>query len=135
MRTTTKTRPPVPETVEPVARHGVDAEILKSVYTAAQARAAERGEDMAGVGRAIVRLAADAANGRLRNDEDAARVIQAIENLTPADRPSASDRKPFRFKVPAQLHAEAVAVLRSNGQSMARWLEDNLARYAETGRI
>lgn len=135
MRTNTKTRPPVPETVEPVTRHGVDAEILKSVYTAAQARAAQRGEDMAGVGRAIVRLAADAANGRLRSADDAARVMQAIADLTPADRPSASDRKPFRFKVPAELHAEAVDALRANGQSMARWLEDNLVRYAETGQI
>lgn len=101
----------------------VDVEILKSVYLEAQEAAKRNGENMATVGRQILRqVLAKPDSSELRN-------------LKPTERPKDAVKRPYRFEMPEDQYEQIKVIIQRHGKSVAGWVEYKLKRLAATGSI
>lgn len=111
-------------TTETSTQQRVQTTILAEVYEPALERARQQGEQLASVARTIVHR--EAVRLREGEPEPAARVKL---------RPRSEDRSRFRFHAPREQYAADRAVLRDHGKTIAGLLDEELARYAQTGVI
>lgn len=101
----------------------VDVEVLREVYLEAQAAAKLNGEDMATVGRQILREV-------IRRPDS-----KEVRELPPTERPRGADKKPYRFEMPEQQYELAKTILHRHEKSVAGWIEHRLRHLARTGAL
>lgn len=106
-----------------VAMTTVDVEILKEVYLEAQRAAAQNGEDMATVGRQIMREVIKRPDSR------------ELRELPPTERPRGADKRPYRFEMPEGQYEVAKMAIHRHGKSVAGWIEHRLRYLARTGAL
>lgn len=97
----------------------VEVEILDRVYQAALAVTVREGDQLSAVARQIMNRAAEPEYAFM------------LKHLPPADRTPEDTRRKFRFGMPRDKYAEMKALVGGAGQSVARWIEYNLERYAD----
>lgn len=97
----------------------VEVEILDRVYRAALAVAVSRGDQLSAVARQIMHRA------------DEPEYAFMLKHLPAADRGPDDTRRKFRFGMPRDQYGEMKALVGAAGQSVARWIEYNLERYAD----
>lgn len=96
----------------------VEVEINKGVYRDALAVAVQQGDQLSAVARQIM----------LRAEDPDYEFM--LEHLPPAAYQD-STRQKFRFGMPRERYAEMKDLVGTAGQSVARWIEYNLERYAD----
>lgn len=101
----------------------VDVEILREVYLAAQQAAKSNGEDMATVGRQIMREVIKRPDSK------------EVRDLAPTERPRGADKRPYRFEMPEEQYELAKLTLHRHGKSVAGWIEHRLKHLARTGAL
>jgi hypothetical protein len=102
----------------------VQTTVLTEVYGPALERARQQGEQLASVARTIVHREAV----RLRDGDP-------VPNTRVRLRPRSQDRSRFRFHAPREQYAADRTVLRDHGKTISALLDEELARYAQTGVI
>lgn len=103
----------------------VQTTVLTEVYDPALERARAQGEQLASVARTIVHREAAKA------PEESAESSGSRVKL----RPRSTERSRFRFHAPRAQYAADRAALRARGLTIAGLLDEELARYAQTGVI
>lgn len=101
----------------------VDVEVLRQVYLDAQTAARANGEDMATVGRQILREV-------IKRPES-----KEIRDLPPTERPRGSVKRPYRFEMPEEQYEQVKIILRRHDKSVAGWIEHRLRHLARTGAL
>lgn len=97
----------------------VEVEILDRVYKSALAVAVREGDQLSAVARQIMNRAVEPEYAFM------------LKHLPAADRTATDTRRKFRFGMPRDKYAEMKAAVGGAGQSVARWIEYNLERYAD----
>lgn len=101
----------------------VDVEVLREVYLAAQQAARANGEDMATVGRQILREVIKRPDSK------------EVRELPPTERPRGSVKRPYRFEMPEEQYELSKTILRRHDKSVAGWIEHRLRHLARTGAL
>lgn len=101
----------------------VDVEIPKQVYLEAQRAAKANGEDMATVGRQIMRET-------IRRPDS-----KELRELPPTERPRGTEKRPYRFEMPDEQYELAKMAIHRHGKSVAGWIEHKLRHLARTGAL
>lgn len=111
------------KTADTVDMVTVDVEVLREVYLDAQRAAKANGEDMATVGRQIMRDVIKRPDAK------------EIRELPPTERPRGAVKRPYRFEMPEDKYELAKMALHRHGKSVAGWIEHRLKHLARTGAL